>query len=116
MGAGQAGGTPTVYPGGEPAAGWLPSDALHVTQRTNRMLQMPLQVRGYQPAALYLVPTGASVRFLPLPLEEREHQRDGMRAGRGGTGRAAGRAHHATRRDGERGQRPRSTAPGTFAQ
>jgi hypothetical protein len=77
-----------------------------MTQRTDRVLQVPLKVRGDQPAALYLVPPFAVICVFPVSAEQGKHQvhRRGRR--RGGAGRTAGSAHHATGRDGERRQLP----------
>ena len=70
------------------------------------MLQVPLKVRGDKPAALYLVTSFAVIGVSPVAAQQGQHQvhRRGRR--RGGTGRTAGRAHHAAGRDGERRQPP----------
>jgi hypothetical protein len=76
---------------------------------------VPLKVRGDQPAALYLVPPFAVIRVFPVSAEQGQHQvhRGGRRGG--GAGRTAGRAHHATGRDGERRQPPPARRPGIAA-
>src|SRR6202034_379705 len=45
------------------------SDALHVTKGTDRMLKMPLKVRGHQATALYPVPSVAAVGVFPVALQ-----------------------------------------------
>jgi hypothetical protein len=79
------------------------------------MLQVPLEVRGDKPAALYLVTSFAVIGVSPVSAQQGKHQvhRRGRR--RGGTGRAAGRAHHATGRDGERRQPPAARRLGITA-
>jgi hypothetical protein len=82
-----------------------------MTQRTDRMLQVPLKVRGDKTAALYLVPSFAAIRVFPVSLQQGKHQVHRRGRGRGGTGRTAGRAYHATGRDGERRQPPAARRP-----
>ncbi len=73
--AGQAG----PEPGPGPAAGTAGSCVLHVLERADRVLQVPLQVRGHQPAALDLMPPLARVGMRPVPAHQRAHQRDRLR-------------------------------------
>jgi hypothetical protein len=45
------------------------------------MLKVPLKVRGYQPAALYPVPTLAAVGAFPVALQQGEQQGHRRRRG-----------------------------------
>jgi hypothetical protein len=76
------------------------------------MLQVPLKVRGDKPAALYLVTAFAVIGVFPVSAQQGEHQVHRRGGGRGGTGRAAGRAHQAAGRDGERRQPTAARRPG----
>src|SRR5438876_947584 len=73
------------------------SGMLNVLKRADRMLQVPLQVRGDQTAALYLVPSLRRVRMGPVAAQQRAHQGDrvggrhrGPRLPTGLAGQAAG--------------------------
>jgi hypothetical protein len=79
------------------------------------MLQVPLKVRGDKPAALYLVASFAVIGVFPVSAQQGQHQVHRRGRGRGGTGRAAGRAHHAAGRDGERRQPPPAGRLGSTA-
>src|SRR5690242_14708240 len=81
------------------------SGMLNVLQRADRMLQVPLQVRGDQTAALYLVPPLRRVGTRPVPAQQRAHQGDRVDGRRRGPRRPAGPAGQAARRDRE-GARP----------
>src|SRR4029077_8396952 len=68
------------------------SGMLNVLKRADRMLQVPLQVRGDQTAALYLVPSFRRVGLRPVPAQQRAHQGDRVDGRRRGPGRPAGPA------------------------
>src|SRR5689334_16327385 len=95
-----------------------------MSKRTDRMLQMPLKIRGHKTAALYPVPALAAIGRVPVAAQQREHEGHGRRRGRGRAGRPTRGAHHAPGRDGEGRQPPaaarhpafRCTAAGTLLQ
>src|SRR5436190_3885335 len=77
-----------------------------MSKRTDRMLQVPLKIRGHKTAALYPVPALAAIGHGPVAAQQREHEGHGRRRGRGRAGRPARGAHHAPGRDGEGRQPP----------
>src|SRR5215470_11133026 len=77
-----------------------------MSKRTDRMLQVPLKVRGHKTAALYPVPALAAIGHVPVAAEQREHEGHGRRRGRGRARGPARGAHHAPGRDGEGRQPP----------
>src|SRR5215469_12241107 len=69
-------GHPGLRGGFRPSAGRLMRSPLRVfdmPQRADGMLQMPLQVRGDQAAALYLVAPLRRVGLGPVPAQQRAH-------------------------------------------